>query len=111
MTLSDSEPQPDIAVVRWRDDFYGTGHPTLPDIYWLVEVADSGIAYDQQVKVPLYLDAGIPEVWLVHLEAQRVEVYRQGTEPIIVYCGQFLSSLTFPDLVFSADDLLNPPVH
>ncbi|WP_448379929.1 Uma2 family endonuclease, partial [Gloeomargarita sp.] len=45
ITLADSEPQPDVAIVRWRDDFYLAGHPTPPDIYWIIEVADTTIAY------------------------------------------------------------------
>ncbi len=105
ITLADSEPQPDVAIVRWRDDFYLDGHPTPPDIYWLIEVSDTSIAYDRRVKVPLYLSAGIPEVWLVNLDDDCIEVYRQGTEQVIRQ-GQTLSPLSFSDLVFNADELL-----
>ncbi len=105
ITLADSEPQPDVAIVRWRDDFYLAGHPTPPDIYWIIEVADTSIAYDREVKVPLYLAAGIPEVWLVNLDADCLEVYRREKQQILQR-GQTLAPLQFPELVFTVDELL-----
>jgi Uma2 family endonuclease len=105
ITLADSEPQPDVAVVRWRDDFYLAGHPTPSDIYWVIEVADTTITYDRGVKVPLYLQAGIPEVWLINLDEDCLEVYRQKEQQIL-HRGQSLTPLQFPELVFSADELL-----
>jgi len=105
ITLADSEPQPDVAIVRWRDDFYLAGHPTPPDIYWVIEVADTTITYDRGVKVPLYLSAGIPEVWLVNLDEDCLEVYRQK-EPQILRRGQSLTPIQFPELVFRVDELL-----
>ncbi|APB33685.1 Uncharacterized protein conserved in cyanobacteria [Gloeomargarita lithophora Alchichica-D10] len=105
ITLADSEPQPDVAVVRWRDDFYLAGHPTPPDIYWLIEVSDTTITYDRRVKVPLYLKAGIPEVWLINLDEDCLEVYQPG-EQQVVRRGQNLSPLQFPELVVSADEML-----
>jgi len=94
-----------VAIVRWRDDFYLAGHPTPPDIYWVIEVADTTITYDRGVKVPLYLSAGIPEMWLINLDEDCLEVYRQG-EPQILRRGQSLIPLQFRELVFSADELL-----
>lgn len=70
-----SEPQPDVALLRWRDDFYRGAHPTPADVLLVVEVADSTVAADRAVKVPLYARAGIPEVWLVNLPDGRVEIY------------------------------------
>ena len=105
ITLADSEPQPDVAIVRWRDDFYLAGHPTPPDIYWVIEVADTTITYDRGVKVPLYLSAGIPEVWLVNLDEDCLEVYRQG-EPQILRRGQTITPWQFPELVFKVAELL-----
>ena len=105
ITLTDSEPQPDVAIVRWRDDFYLAGHPTPPDIYWVIEVADTNIAYDREVKVPLYMQAGIPEVWLVHLDADCLEVYRQQGQQMLRR-GQTITPLHFPELAFRVDELL-----
>ena len=73
-----SEPEPDVALLRLRDDFYAVGHPTAEDILLVVEVADTSEGYDREEKIPLYARSGIVEVWLVSLSKHRVEVY---TEP------------------------------
>jgi Uma2 family endonuclease len=74
---SGSEPQPDLAVLRAREDGYAEVPPAEEDIFLLVEISDSSLAYDRDVKVPLYAEAGIPEVWLVDLTSTTVVVYRQ----------------------------------
>ena len=75
--LSDlSEPQPDLAVLRRRDDFYAGELPGPADVLLLIEVADTSLAFDRAVKVPLYARAGIPEVWVIDLEGETVEVFR-----------------------------------
>jgi Uma2 family endonuclease len=75
-----SEPQPDLAILHWREDFYTQSLPTPSEIFLLIEVADSTLKYDREVKAPLYAKAGIPELWIVNLEAQVFEVYRQPSE-------------------------------
>ncbi|MGB8509238.1 MAG: Uma2 family endonuclease [Pyrinomonadaceae bacterium] len=70
-----SEPQPDVAIVRWRDDFYRNAHPTPADVLLVVEVADSTVETDRTVKMPLYAKAGIAEAWLVNLPESRVEIF------------------------------------
>lgn len=62
-----SEPQLDLAVLHFRDDFYAGGHPTPADVLLVIEVADSTLQEDRKVKMPLYARAGIPEAWLVDL--------------------------------------------
>ena len=74
-----SEPQPDIAVLRYRDDFYATAHPQPADVLLLIEVADTSLAYDRDIKVPLYARHAIPEVWLIDVQHQRIEIFRQPT--------------------------------
>lgn len=77
----DSEPQPDFTVLRHRSDFYETSHPEPQDVLLIVEVADTSVRYDREVKIPLYARHGIPEVWLLDLHNTRLEIYRQpGTE-------------------------------
>ncbi len=74
--LSDfSEPQPDVALLRWRDDFYRGAHPRPADVLLLIEVADTTIGADKAVKVPLYATSGIPETWIVNLPDEQIEVY------------------------------------
>ncbi|HUE85418.1 MAG TPA: Uma2 family endonuclease [Vicinamibacterales bacterium] len=73
----DSEPQPDIAVLRYRTDFYRDRHPGPGDVLLVIEVADTSIAFDRGTKLPLYARAGIPELWIVDLAASAVEIWRQ----------------------------------
>ncbi len=71
-----SEPQPDFTVLRPRDDFYRTAHPTAADVLLLIEVAKSSLAYDREVKLPLYARHGVPEVWIVNLAGHVLEARR-----------------------------------
>lgn len=72
-----SEPKPDLALLHPKPDFYASGHPGPEDVLLLIEVADASLAYDQEVKLPLYARAGIREVWLVDLPGRRVLVHRE----------------------------------
>ena len=67
-----SEPQPDLALLRFRDDFYAARHPTPADVLLIVEVSDSSVAYNREVKLPLYAQSGISEVWLIDQAAPGV---------------------------------------
>lgn len=62
-----TEPQPDITLLRAREDFYSSAHPTSADILLVIEISDSSLDYDRGVKLPLYAQHGIPECWLVNL--------------------------------------------
>ncbi|GAB6039341.1 Uma2 family endonuclease [Endothiovibrio diazotrophicus] len=70
-----SEPQPDLCVLRPREDFYIDAHPTAADVLLAVEVSDTTLAYDRGVKLPLYARHGIPEYWLVDLTGGRLEAH------------------------------------
>lgn len=72
-----SEPQPDVAVLVVRSDFYAGAHPGPADVLVVVEVADTTVGWDRGVKIPLYARAGVAEVWLVDLAAETVEVSRR----------------------------------
>jgi Uma2 family endonuclease len=72
-----SAPQPDLALLRPRPDYYRSALPGPQDVLLLVEVADTTLRYDREVKAPLYARFGIPEYWLVNLPDQCVEVYRK----------------------------------
>ncbi|MBM3943130.1 MAG: Uma2 family endonuclease [SAR202 cluster bacterium] len=107
----DSEPQPDLALLRPRPDYYAGAHPTPEDVLLLVEVSDSSGDYDRQVKAPLYARHGILEYWLVGLEAGVVEVYRQpapeGYQQVSqVARGQRLTLQAFPSLKVRVEDVL-----
>ena len=75
-----SEPQPDLALLRYREDFYSKSHPRANDVLLIVEVADTTLQYDREIKLPLYASAGIPEVWLVDVEGKTVEIYSHPEE-------------------------------
>jgi Uma2 family endonuclease len=72
-----SEPQPDVAVLKPRADFYGQALPTPDDVLLLIEVSDTTLEYDRQIKVPLYARALVPEVWIVNLAGERIETYAE----------------------------------
>lgn len=72
-----SEPEPDITLLRSKDDFYMSGHPGSADVLLIIEVADTSLRYDRDVKIPLYARHDIPEVWLIDIENQRLAVHRQ----------------------------------
>lgn len=70
-----SEPQPDIIVLKRRDDFYREAHPTPGDVLLVIEVTDTTLTYDRRAKLPLYARAGVPEVWIMNLKEERIETY------------------------------------
>ncbi len=103
-------PQPDLTVLKPRADAYPK-HPRPPDTLLVIEVADTTLAYDRDVKIPLYARADIPEVWLVNLPADRIEVYRQPgagryASVRVVSRGETLSPQHFPNAGFAATDIL-----
>ena len=72
-----SEPQPDIALLRFQNDYYASGHPRAEDVLLIIEVADSSLRYDREIKLPLYAGHGIAHAWLVDVEAGRLTAYSQ----------------------------------
>lgn len=107
-----SEPQPDIALLRFREDFYAQRLPGPEDVLLVVEVAESSARYDQEVKVPLYGRAGVPEAWVVDLAEERVTVYRSPTsqgfrEVRLALRDEMLSPESFPELQVSVAELLS----
>ena len=72
-----NEPQPDIALLRYREDFYRDAHPGPEDVLLIIEVADSSARYDREIKLPLYARHCIPELWIVDLRQRRVDIHRQ----------------------------------
>jgi Uma2 family endonuclease len=75
-----SEPQPDVTLLRWRDDFYRSAHPTPADAMLVVEVADTTVETDRKIKIPLYARAGIKEAWIVNIPNERIEVYTDPSD-------------------------------
>lgn len=82
----DGEPEPDFAIVRNRDDDYVTAHPKPEEMLLVIEVADSSLDYDRDVKLPLYAEAQISDYWLFNLPDRYLEAY---SEPSQITDGQF----------------------
>jgi Uma2 family endonuclease len=107
----DSELQPDIMLLRPREDFYTTRHPDTADVLLLIEVADTSLRLDRRIKIPLYARAGVREVWLVDLTTARLEVHR---EPLgdrysnvrILSRGERVSPEAFPDLSLDVAEIV-----
>ena len=70
-----NEPQPDVTVLRFRNDYYASQHPTPADVLLTIEVADTSLSYDRDEKLPLYGRTGILESWLVDVQAGTVTVF------------------------------------
>ncbi len=104
------EPQPDVALVE------GLPSGRLPgpaEIAPIVEVADTSLAYDRERKLPLYAEAGIPEVWIVNLADNVVEVYAEPTSGNYgtvsrTRGGERLASPTVPKLGLDPAGILPP---
>lgn len=69
------EPQPDLYLLRPKDDFYASGHAGANDIFLIIEVADSSLKYDQTIKLELYAETGVPEYWVSDLQHDCVVAY------------------------------------
>lgn len=113
--LSDhSEPEPDIALVRPRRGGYADRHPGPDDALLVIEVADATLALDREVKVPLYARAGIPECWIVDLEADGIDVHRTPQARVYAHAvrhhrGEVIRPGAFPELRLAVDEILPPP--
>ena len=107
---SSAEPEPDLAVLRLRDDRYRTGLPRAEDVLLIIEVSDTTLAYDRGIKLRLYALAAIPEVWIWNLKRRRVLVFREpaaapSRDPPAVERGT-LAPLAFPDCAVSIEGVL-----
>lgn len=106
-----SEPQPDILLLKPKQDFYASSLPCAEDVLLLIEVMDTSASYDRQIKLPLYARHGVQEVWLVSLLDENVEVYRNPVsgayqEKQILNRGKSVSPQSFPDFLVAVSDIL-----
>lgn len=112
--LTDSVPEPDVSVLEFRADFYADAHPTADETLLLVEVADSSLDEDRNVKGPLYAQSRIREYWIVNLIDDCVEVYRSprpdGTwgEQQTLRRNDQIEIQALPGTTISISDILPP---
>lgn len=103
-----SEPQPDLVVLNYRPDFYENKIPQPTEINLLIEVSDSTLKYDQDIKLPLYAQSNISEVWIVNLNNNTLDVYRQpqGKQYLTHQKSvQSISPLAFLDITLRMNDI------
>ncbi|MBD2141773.1 Uma2 family endonuclease [Anabaena sp. FACHB-1250] len=95
--INDSEPEPDLVIVKNTPDDYFLNHPTPSDIFLVIEVADSSLKYDQEVKSPLYAEAGISDYWIFNLIAYHLECYCQPYQDLQGKFGYRHKSIILPN--------------
>ena len=108
-----TEPQPDLVVARRRKESYTDRHPEPDDILLVIEVADSSLRYDRTEKAPRYGRAGIPETWIVDVDATAVTVH---TDPgpggyatrRVLRRGDEVAAGSLAGLGFSVDEIFGP---
>lgn len=105
-----NEPEPDLMLLRPRDDDYQLSHPSAADVLLLIEVSDSSLSYDRGTKLALYARFGVPEVWIVDVPGAAVEVYRIPKEAAYSSrerrTGGLLAPALLPGVVIDAAALL-----
>jgi Uma2 family endonuclease len=97
ITLSSgSEPEPDFVLARMTEDHYLSGHPTPEDIFLVIEIADSSLEYDRNVKMPLYAEAKIPYYWLFDVVEDCLEAYSNPYQDSHGNFGYSLKKILLP---------------
>ena len=109
-----SEPEPDIVIARLRADDYVDSHPSAADIILIIEVADSTIKFDREIKAAIYAAAGVSEYWIFNLLDDRLEIYRQPEGSIytsiqIVTPPQSVNLSQFSEIALDIGDFF--PAH
>lgn len=110
ITLDNSEPEPDIAIIRLPFSRYVNHHPYAEDIYWLIEVSNSSLQKDLEQKQEIYARNSIAEYWIIDLKNKKLRVfsnpqnseYREKKE---ITTG-FINSIAFPEIEIEVKLLL-----
>lgn len=106
-----SQPQPDVAILKWQDDFYADRRVVPDDVLLLIEVSESSLAFDRGDKLKMYAQAGIPDYWVVDVQGKVVEAYsvpgRGKYENVLqVRRGETLALPSSLSASVSVDDIL-----
>ena len=111
VVLDNSRPEPDLALLLPREDFYSGSAPCAADILLLIEVADSSLTVDRTSKFSLYAESGVREYWIVNLIDRCVEVYRDSqqdgtySDTRVLHSGETLSILALPGVTLGVDQV------
>jgi Uma2 family endonuclease len=111
ISSNNSEPEPDIAIVKRAADYYTHKHPDPNDVFWLIEYADSSLKKDLDQKAKAYAAVGIAEYWVVNLQVMEMVVMREPVEgeyrSQVIWTEDMISPLAFADLWVSVRHMLN----
>ena len=110
ITLNDSEPQPDISIVRLPETIYRNHHPYVEDIYWLIEISKTTLQFDLEVKAQVYARNKIPEYWVVDLKNKKLIVHTlpkgDSYQQILETSSGTIVTQSFPDLKIELSNIL-----
>ena len=110
ITLDNSEPEPDVAVVRLPETIYRNHHPYPQDIYWLIEISNRTLKTDLNQKRLTYARNGIPEYWAIDLINKKLIIYSKIQNDDYVQVDEYTTgtvcSLAFPNIAIALDRLL-----
>jgi Uma2 family endonuclease len=106
---NNSEPEPDVVIAKLREDNYENSHPLPADIILIIEVSDTTLKFDREVKAPLYAAAGINEYWIINLIDNRLEVHRQPENGIYTNVQMLMPPRSinppeFPEITLNISD-------
>jgi len=109
-----SEPEPDVAVVKVDPLDYEDHHPTPQEVYLLIEVADSTLRRDRELKAPAYAQSGIQDYWILDVNQRQLYVFRSPTatgytSEIVLSENDVISPLTFSDCQIAIREMLRSP--
>ncbi|BAQ60003.1 Predicted dioxygenase [Geminocystis sp. NIES-3708] len=108
-----SEPEPDIAIVKYDPFDYDDRHPLATEVYLIIEIADTTLKTDLEIKRQLYASANIPEYWVLDLKQRQLYVYRESNSQdyqttIILSDQESIIPLNFPETEIKVSEMLRP---
>ena len=110
ITLSNSEPEPDIAIVRLPNTNYLTRHPYPEDIYWLIEISNTTLEDDLNRKKKIYAKEGINEYWVIDLKNTELIIFREPLDndykTNLTFKEGMVSAISFPNIGIAVSELL-----
>lgn len=112
---SNSEPQPDIAIVRQMGSVYFSRHPYPEEVFWLIEVSDTSLEKDLDPKAKLYAAAGIQEYWVVNVQEKTLVIHQNPSPTRYRFIDERDSGniypLAFPDVAVSIEQIIQVPMQ
>ncbi|EAW38640.1 Uma2 family endonuclease [Lyngbya sp. PCC 8106] len=115
-----SEPEPDFTILKNREDDYLSSHPTEEDILLLIEISDSSLEYDQEIKLMAYAENHIKEYWIFNLIDRQLECYSEPyqkhnqsfsyRQKLIFLPNETVTLSCFPELSLELSKVFTPPV-